>query len=245
MPTNQICLNCRICKLYNAVWGKPQKNRHELSNIHHQSPHQLHRKTHYFPQSAEKQSHRFPNVFQAAEAMQTPSMSGESSLLVPVPATPCTSNAEYLTPVFARNHEGSWRYVVQIPREGYFTQTVEVTKCGETRCFFMEGSCRTSPRWQSLLVAEMFYPQAAFPVTLQAKRARQSGSMKNYQVLKKNGGGPNESVPSQSSIIPPECDGVDEIGCFQVRLFYDWFLIPGSCQCWRTQFDFSRVYQSR
>lgn len=23
------------------------------------------------------------------------------------------------------------------------------------------------------------------------------------------------------------CDGVDEIGCFQIRLYYDWFLIPG------------------
>jgi hypothetical protein len=26
-------------------------------------------------------------------------------------------------------YSGVWRYVVQIPYEGYFTQTVEVTKC--------------------------------------------------------------------------------------------------------------------
>ncbi|RXG68396.1 hypothetical protein Avbf_05098, partial [Armadillidium vulgare] len=41
------------------------------------------------------------------------------------PLTPCPSGVEYVTPVFARNYQGVWRYVVQIPYEGYFTQTVE------------------------------------------------------------------------------------------------------------------------
>lgn len=45
------------------------------------------------------------------------------------PLTPCPSAVEYITPVFARNYQGVWRYVVQIPYEGYFTQTVEVTQC--------------------------------------------------------------------------------------------------------------------
>ncbi|KAL1110126.1 hypothetical protein AAG570_008203 [Ranatra chinensis] len=45
------------------------------------------------------------------------------------PPTPCPAKVEYVTPVFARNYQGIWRYVVQIPYEGYFTQTVEVTKC--------------------------------------------------------------------------------------------------------------------
>lgn len=45
------------------------------------------------------------------------------------PVTPCPSAVEYVTPVFARNYQGVWRYVVQIPYEGYFTQTVEVTQC--------------------------------------------------------------------------------------------------------------------
>lgn len=45
------------------------------------------------------------------------------------PLTPCPSAAEYVTPVYAKNYQGVWRYVVQIPYEGYFTQTVEVTKC--------------------------------------------------------------------------------------------------------------------
>lgn len=45
------------------------------------------------------------------------------------PPTPCPAKVEYATPVFARNYQGIWRYVVQIPYEGYFTQTVEITKC--------------------------------------------------------------------------------------------------------------------
>jgi hypothetical protein len=45
------------------------------------------------------------------------------------PPTPCPAKVEYATPVFAKNYQGVWRYVVQIPYEGYFTQTVEVTRC--------------------------------------------------------------------------------------------------------------------
>lgn len=44
------------------------------------------------------------------------------------PPTPCPAKIEYATPVFAKNYQGTWRYVVQIPYEGYFTQTVEVTR---------------------------------------------------------------------------------------------------------------------
>ena len=45
------------------------------------------------------------------------------------PPTPCPAKVEYATPVFAKNYQGIWRYVVQIPYEGYFTQTIEVTRC--------------------------------------------------------------------------------------------------------------------
>ena len=77
------------------------------------------------------------------------------------PMTPCPSAVEYVTPVFAKNYQvafsdrhvfswldnqGVWRYVVQIPYEGYFTQTVEVVKCLSTKCEFLEGSCLASPR---------------------------------------------------------------------------------------------------
>ena len=33
--------------------------------------------------------------------------------------------------------QGVWRYVVQIPYEGYFTQTVEVVKCLSTKVNFI------------------------------------------------------------------------------------------------------------
>merc|ERR1711973_370507 len=79
------------------------------------------------------------------------------------PMTPCPSAVEYVTPVFAKNYQGVWRYVVQIPYEGYFTQTVEVVKCLSTKCEFLEGSCLASPRWVSLLVAEIYYPDVSFP----------------------------------------------------------------------------------
>ena len=36
--------------------------------------------------------------------------------------------------------QGVWRYVVQIPYEGYFTQTVEVVKCLSTKCQFLQVS---------------------------------------------------------------------------------------------------------
>jgi len=30
-----------------------------------------------------------------------------------------------------------------------------------------------------------------------------------------------------------ECDGYDSIGCYVVRVYYDWFLVNGSCKCWK------------
>lgn len=50
------------------------------------------------------------------------------------------AKVEYVTPVFAKNFQGSWRYVVQIPYEGYFTQTVEVTRCLQTKCHYLGKS---------------------------------------------------------------------------------------------------------
>ena len=41
----------------------------------------------------------------------------------------------------------------------------------------------------------------------------------------------------------PNCDGHDDLGCYQVRLYYDWFLIPGSCKCWKN--DFFEQYAKR
>jgi len=149
------------------------------------------------------------------------------------PMTPCPSAVEYVTPVFAKNYQGVWRYVVQIPYEGYFTQTVEVVKCLSTKCEFLEGSCLASPRWVSLLVAEIYYPDTYFPGGEEPIHGRDPikaspPSDFNQYLLKRSG---------QSQSEPPQnCDGHDELGCYHVRLYYDWFLIPGSCKCWKNDF---------
>jgi len=150
------------------------------------------------------------------------------------PMTPCPSAVEYVTPVFAKNYQGVWRYVVQIPYEGYFTQTVEVVKCLSTKCEFLEGSCLASPRWVSLLVAEIYYPDAYFPSGEKPITGRQpvaGGPPQDFSsYLQKRSG---ENINHSS---PQNCDGFDELGCFHVRLYYDWFLIPGSCKCWKNDF---------
>nr|CAG4637026.1 EOG090X06KU [Ceriodaphnia reticulata] len=192
------------------------------------------------------------------------------------PLTPCPSAAEYVTPVYAKNYQGVWRYVVQIPYEGYFTQTVEVTKCLKKKCHFMDGSCLASPRWVSLLVAELFYPHARFPATKpgasyrsMSKSQSPSAGLKNLipplmvpdlppyiprtlpftqkeaeekvaetkeevneEESDQSGRGQRQIVADASAAKPTYCDGVDEIGCYQVRLYYDWLLVPGSCKCW-------------
>lgn len=44
----------------------------------------------------------------------------------------------------------------------------------------------------------------------------------------------NQEDTSSSSTSPPvECDGHDSVGCYQMRVYYDWFLIPGACKCWK------------
>ena len=35
------------------------------------------------------------------------------------PQTPCQSSEEYISPTYARNYQGVWKYVVQIPDEGF------------------------------------------------------------------------------------------------------------------------------
>ncbi|XP_037817706.1 uncharacterized protein LOC119607704 [Lucilia sericata] len=161
------------------------------------------------------------------------------------PPTPCPAKVEYATPVFAKNYQGSWRYVVQIPYEGYFTQTVEVTRCIQARCHYLDGGCLSSPRWVSLLVAEIFYPNAEDTVP-QSSTTTPAPSVQDFQAyqqyLQKRAGvatasdGTSHGGANASGDFSQHCDGHDEIGCFQVRLYYDWFLIPGSCKCWRPDY---------
>lgn len=164
-----------------------------------------------------------------------PDIPGNGVNSVETPMTPCPSAVEYVTPVFAKNYQGVWRYVVQIPYEGYFTQTVEVVKCLSTKCEFLEGSCLASPRWVSLLVAEIYYPDTYFPGNpgdppapgREPIKASPPSDLAQY-LLKRSGGLAADSAHT--------CDGHDELGCFHVRLYYDWFLIPGSCKCWKNDF---------
>ncbi|RLU17352.1 hypothetical protein DMN91_009586 [Ooceraea biroi] len=165
------------------------------------------------------------------------------------PPTPCPAKVEYATPVFAKNYQGVWRYVVQIPYEGYFTQTIELTRCMQSRCHYLDGGCLSSPRWTSLLVAEIFYPdtfleenQAAGPGS--GTRDPVAGSpppvhdFQNYQqyLQKRASNGEARNSGGGGGGQQHHCDGVDEMGCFQVRLYYDWFLVPGSCKCWRPDY---------
>ncbi|XP_011142761.1 uncharacterized protein LOC105185162 [Harpegnathos saltator] len=164
------------------------------------------------------------------------------------PPTPCPAKVEYATPVFAKNYQGVWRYVVQIPYEGYFTQTIELTRCMQSRCHYLDGGCLSSPRWTSLLVAEIFYPetfiednQGSSPGTSPGTREPVAGSpppvhdFQNYQQYLQKRASTGEAR-NNGSVQQHHCDGVDEMGCFQVRLYYDWFLVPGSCKCWRPDY---------
>lgn len=145
--------------------------------------------------------------------------------------------------MFAKNYQGSWRYVVQIPYEGYFTQTVEVTRCLQSRCHYLDGGCLSSPRWVSMLVAEIFYPNDYSASTTTSTSVPPVQDFQAYQqFLQKRAGassaseGPTDPQQLNSDQKSIHCDGYDEIGCFEVRLYYDWFLIPGSCKCWRPDY---------
>ncbi|KAF8795817.1 hypothetical protein HNY73_000272 [Argiope bruennichi] len=176
-------------------------------------------------------------------------MAAESNVRKPqenyldLPPTPCPSSEEYVTPTFARNYQGVWKYVVQIPQEGYFTQTVQQTKCMRNRCDFMDGICHESPRWVSLLVAETYYPDSFIPAAstappppppvedfynFQQYLKRRVGEVDDDPTYRARPVYKDKKVKSQQ-----HCDGVDHIGCFVVRLYYDWFLVNGSCKCWK------------
>merc|ERR1712157_9525 len=77
-----------------------------------------------------------------------------------------------------------------------------------------------------------YYPDATFPNPSpnQNRNPVQGGSPPgpgdyNQLFLKRQG-----VAGGATSTAPESCDGHDELGCYQVRLYYDWFLIPGSCK---------------
>ncbi|RWS09747.1 hypothetical protein B4U79_08883 [Dinothrombium tinctorium] len=188
-----------------------------------------------------------------------------------IPPTPCPSIEEYVAPVFARNYQGVWKYVVQIPNEGYFTQTVQKTSCVKNRCDFLEGVCHESPRWVSLLVAEIFYPQTHFPNII-ASASSPKQHIVDYKHMDPHlshlselplsdelfeqfiNQYRSEETFGENTLMKPrhlkrvaketkearkntaeeeKCDGHDKLGCYVVRVYHDWFLVPGSCKCWK------------
>ncbi|XP_075743784.1 uncharacterized protein LOC119163600 [Rhipicephalus microplus] len=252
------------------------------------------------------------NVYSSTRKKSKPSDSAQQSSLENdvegLPPTPCPSLEEYVTPTFARNYQGVWKYVVQIPHEGYLTQTVQQTKCMSSRCDFVDGGlCHESPRWVSLLVAEIFYPNAVFPTTSpQRRRAPHPAAPLQPQSLyyphphqmiqqpappppvgdfhafqqylhRRVGADQQQQQQQQQQTLSPEkqrsqqeqqpqqqqgkrrsdvspagpraaarsrtsattsaskekCDGYDHVGCYIVRMYYDWFLVNGSCKCWK------------
>lgn len=150
----------------------------------------------------------------------------------------------------------------------------------------MDGSCHESPRWVSLLVAEIFYPEARFPNPVPAASSLsldyvpakyhhvlpandfnhmqhkpsawrsedaegKSGSQTVQPAESTNGrvysqrhmrskmnsdvDGPNQidnksgaaEERSKNDDSQQECDGYDKVGCYVIRVYYDWFLVPG------------------
>lgn len=107
-------------------------------------------------------------------------------------------------------------------------------RCRQSRCHYLDGGCLSSPRWTSLLVAEIFYPdtfleenQGSSSGIASATRDPVAGSpppvhdFQNYQqyLQKRASTGEARNNAGQQHY----CDGVDEMGCFQVRELYPSF----------------------
>lgn len=113
----------------------------------------------------------------------------------------------------------------------------------------MEGGlCYESPRWVSLLVAEVFYPNAVFPTASPQRRHATRPRLPAVQdfhhfqqYLNRRARPALQAQRRQDGPRPwadaarPEakCDGHDQVGCYVVRMYYDWFLVNGSCKCWK------------
>lgn len=101
-----------------------------------------------------------------------------------------------------------------------------------------------------MLVAEIFYPNAedyASTTTTSTTAPPVQDFQAYQQYLQKRAGASSASdgsIEQQNQLNGAgavehkavHCDGYDDIGCFEVRLYYDWFLIPGSCKCWRPDY---------
>lgn len=93
----------------------------------------------------------------------------------------------------------------------------------------MDGGCLSSPRWVSLLVAEIYYPQTITPINRRPVNHRNTAVSDDpipvsdfppyQQYVHKRAVPPNESKTSLSQTKKTHCDGFDELGCFQVYIY--------------------------
>lgn len=113
----------------------------------------------------------------------------------------------------------------------------------QTKCHYIDGGCLSSPRWVSLLVAEVYYPDSFLPPAPNNRRLpvspQQQGiyrvqgqsddpppvqDFQNYQqyLHKRATQGAADPFVQSSTTTPkkkPHCDGIDELGCFQASIF--------------------------
>lgn len=128
----------------------------------------------------------------------------------------------------------------------------------------MDGGCLSSPRWTSLLVAEIFYPDTFLEESQNVNNNNNNNNnngrlpsrdpvagspppvhdFQNYQQYLQKRAGESEarssSTGSSSSSISNNngsnnsgshhCDGVDDMGCFQVRNIFIFFFFYISIQ---------------
>lgn len=60
--------------------------------------------------------------------------------------------------------------------------------------------------------------------------ARNARHGRQVNATMENGAADSKEEPSEKK----HCDGYDKVGCYVVRVYYDWFLINGSCKCWKS-----------
>lgn len=73
----------------------------------------------------------------------------------------------------------------------FYTHNFTCFRCLQSRCHYLDGGCLSSPRWSSLLVAEIYYPDTVLSgtETLNGPRspvtASQPPPVQDFQVYSK------------------------------------------------------------
>lgn len=91
---------------------------------------------------------------------------------------------------------------------------------------------------RSMVTSSDWIPKSPSPSTSSRKDASNSNKVKRQAASSDS----SDSVDNKKNETPTrECDGTDAIGCYTVRVYYDWFLVPGSCKCWKKQGSFDAL----